>query len=217
MNEQWPRKESDDFPAARNFDRNLQQGKLKGITKACSLRDDVAESASHQMRSAVNYKQGECRQPRESSRQKRLQNDQASKPVQKDPPPLTTEGSLADHFAVHKARARKGATSQLRHDLYAKEVGKPSWDDGGDVSEAPTDSWDNTFGGLGDDIALVQPLVKKKTTDSELIVIDFAAEKVQPPDPNDVLRKARAAQAAKTAAAWREVRATYNRRAPSKR
>lgn len=147
MKEQWPREESDDFSAARNLDRNLQQRKSKGITKTFSLRDDGAATVSHQMRSSVKHRQGECRQPRESSRQKRLPNDQVSKPVERDPPPLTTEGSLADHFAVHKARARKGATSQLRHDLYAKEVGKPSWDDGGDVSEAPTDSWDNTFGG----------------------------------------------------------------------
>jgi hypothetical protein len=120
MKEQWPREESDDFSAARNLDRNLQQRKSKGITKTFSLRDDGAATVSHQMRSSVKHRQGECRQPRESSRQKRLPNDQVSKPVERDPPPLTTEGSLADHFAVHKARARKGATSQLRHDLYAK-------------------------------------------------------------------------------------------------
>lgn len=99
--------------------------------------------------------------------------------------------------------------------LLSQEAGKPSWDNGEQAAAAQDDSWDNSFGGLGDEIVLEKPPEKQKTNQaSELLVIDFTAPKVKPPDPAEELRKARAEQAAKTAAAWKQVRATYNRRAP---
>lgn len=101
------------------------------------------------------------------------------------------------------------------HSPLPQEAEKPSWDDGEPAGAAQDDSWDNSFGGLGADIVLEKAPERQRTEPaSELLVIDFAAPKNLPPDPAEELRKARAEQAAKTAAAWKQVRATYNRRAP---
>lgn len=223
MNEHWPRREADrdvvDKPRA-----SRQRGSQRKQTAAASSKKDEhtltkmsnLDNMPRQTRSRTSEarKQAciEDRQPRDFSAHRRpLQQKN-----QTNPPPM--EGSLADHFAVFQAR-RICSTSQLRHDLNTKETGKPTWDDSGQAAEAKDDCWDNSFGGLGKEIALEKTAVKDKCEKAkpELLVIDFAAPKVQPRDPAEELRKARAEQAAKTAAAWRKVRATYNRPAPKNR
>lgn len=62
-----------------------------------------------------------------------------------------------------------------------QETRQPEWNDGGNIAASESEGWDNSFGGLGADIALQQPiksLRSQKADDARkaaLMVIDLAA------------------------------------------
>lgn len=78
-----------------------------------------------------------------------------------------------------------------------QEVGRPEWDDGADAAAAAAEfeEWDNSFGGLGSDIALEQPVQPPQDqaaldgkAKAELLIIDLTAKPEKVPSSQTTRR-----------------------------